>query len=211
MLISVRIISDERAAWLARNALPYEGPLRGWLSSRCLPGLEIDDVVQETYARLIQAKNLTAVRNPKAYMFQTAWSVIVTHARRERVVAIEAFADFDQLGLEAETPGPEEQAAERDELVQLGEALATLPGKIGDVLRLRRVHGLSQKQVASQLGLAESTVEKHMRRGFLLLLEYFSKRGYRVAAATGAASRARAAGRRPLTARPMRHAAASPR
>jgi RNA polymerase sigma factor (sigma-70 family) len=210
MPISIRVISDERAAWLAQNALPYEGRLRGWLSSRCLPGLEPDDVVQETYARLIQAKNLTAVRNPKAYMFQTAWSVIVTHARRERVVAMETFADFDQLGLEAETPGPEELAAERDELLQLGEALATLPGKIGDVLRLRRVQGLSQKQVASKLGLAESTVEKHMHRGFLLLLKYFSERGYRVAQ-TGAASEGAGIQRRPRTLHPLPKVAVSVR
>jgi len=176
-----KVLSDERAHWLARNALPYENALRGWLSSRRLPGLEIDDVIQETYARLIQAKDLDAVRNPKAYMFQTAWSVLVTQVRRERVIAMQTLVDVDQLALEADTPGPEQQVTDWDERLRLAEALAALPGKVGQVLRLRRVHGLSQKQVASHLGLAESTVEKHMHRGFLLLLEYFTHGGNRTA------------------------------
>lgn len=176
-----KVLSDERATWLARNALPHENALRSWLSSRRLPGLEIDDVIQETYARLIQAKDLDAVRSPKAYMFQTAWSVLVTHVRRERVIAMQTLVDVDQLALEADAPGPEQQVADWDERLRLAEALAALPGKVGDVLRLRRVHGLSQKEVASYLGLAESTVEKHMHRGFLLLLEYFTHSGYRTA------------------------------
>ncbi len=140
--------------------------------------MEIDDVIQETYCRLIQAESLDGVQNPKAYMFQAAWSVLVSHVRRERVVTLQALSDMDQLALKADHPSPEQHAMDRDELLRLAEAIAALPGKIGDVFRLRRVHGLSQREVARQLGLSESTVEKHMRRGFSLLLVRFTHSGY---------------------------------
>jgi RNA polymerase sigma-70 factor (ECF subfamily) len=98
--------------------------------------------------------------------------------RREKVVALQTMADIDFLGVAADQPTPEQQLVDRDELQRAGEAIAGLPPRVGEVFRLRRVHGLSQKQVAHKLGLAESTVEKHMHRGLVLLLERFASGGY---------------------------------
>ena len=58
-----------------------------------------------------------------------------------------------------------------------GRVFRRLPGRVRDVFTLRRVYGLSQREVAQKLGIAESTVEKHMARGFLLMLEYFRDSG----------------------------------
>ena len=35
------LATQERAIWLARNALPHEPALRAWLSRRPLAGLEV--------------------------------------------------------------------------------------------------------------------------------------------------------------------------
>ena len=48
--------SDERAIWLGRHVLPHEPALRAWLRRRRLDGLEIDDVIQETYTRLVAGR-----------------------------------------------------------------------------------------------------------------------------------------------------------
>ena len=64
-----------------------------------------------------------------------------------------------------------EGAVRPKELTRLAHVIADLPGKVRDVFILRRVHGLSQREVAERLGLSESTVEKHMARGFLIMLE----------------------------------------
>jgi RNA polymerase sigma-70 factor (ECF subfamily) len=59
--------------------------------------------------------------------------------------------------------------------------IARLPGRVRDVFTLRRVYGLSQREVAEKLAIAESTVEKHMARGFLLMLEQFKDGGKQAA------------------------------
>ncbi len=161
---------------MSRHVVPHEPALRAWLSSRVPPGVEVDDVIQETYTRLIQVGNVDAIQNVKAYMFQAAWSVVMTHVRRKKVVTIQGLADFDQF--ETGAPSPEQEAADRDELFRLAEAIAALPDRVGEVFRLRRIHGLSQKGVAERMGMPESTVEKYMRKGLLILLDHFQRGGY---------------------------------
>ena len=69
---------DERALWLARNVLPHEPALRAWLSRRPVDGLDIDDIVQETYARLSTTQSVEDIRNPRTYLITTARSVILS-------------------------------------------------------------------------------------------------------------------------------------
>src|ERR1700742_2438627 len=162
---------DERAVWLGRHVLPHEPQLRAWLRRRTLGGLEIEDVIQETYARLVAAESVAHVHDAKSYAFQVAGSVVIDHLRRMKVVPISSVPDMDYLEVVSEDPSPERQAIDREELHRLAHMIASLPGKVRDVFTLRRVHGLSQREVAQQLGLSESTVEKHMARGFLIMLE----------------------------------------
>jgi RNA polymerase sigma factor (sigma-70 family) len=170
-------VSDERALWLSRFVLPHESSLRAWLGQRRLVGLEVDDIVQETYTRLITVESVVDIINVRNYMFQTAYSVMISHVRRSKVVSIQTVGDVDDLGAAARDCSPEDQVADRDELRKLAEAIAGLPGKIRDVFVLRRVTGLSQREVANKLGLAESTVEKHMSRGIYLLMNLISDGG----------------------------------
>jgi RNA polymerase sigma factor (sigma-70 family) len=163
--------SDERAIWLGRQVLPHEPALRAWLSRRRLDGLEIDDVIQETYTRLISAESVSHVLDPRSYAFQTAGSVVIDHLRRMKVVSIASVPDLDYLEVVSEDPSPERQAIDRDELHRLAQAIAGLPPKVREVFTLRRVYGLSQREVAVKMSISESTVEKHMSRGFLILLE----------------------------------------
>jgi RNA polymerase sigma-70 factor (ECF subfamily) len=170
-------VSDERALWLGRHVLPHEPALRAWLSRRRLGGLDIDDVIQETYTRLVAAESVSHVHDAKSYTFQIAGSVVIDHLRRMKVVSIASVPDFDYLGVVSDDPSPERQVIDRDELHRLAQMIAGLPGKVRDVFTLRRVHGLSQREVADRLGIAESTVEKHMSRGFLIMLELFQHGG----------------------------------
>jgi RNA polymerase sigma-70 factor (ECF subfamily) len=168
--------SDERALWLSRHVLKHEPALRAWLGRRRIAGLEVDDVVQETYARLIALESVDSIGNVKNYMFQTAYSVLVSHVRRARIVAFETVTDLEQLGSTRDV-SPEDQVIDRDELNRLARAIAGLPGKVRDVFVLRRVNGLSQRDVARELGLSESTVEKHMSRSLYLLMNMISNSG----------------------------------
>ena len=169
--------SDERAMWLGRLVLPHEPALRAWLSRRRLGGLDVDDIIQETYSRLMTAESVQHVHDARSYTFQVAGSVVIDNLRRMKVVSIASVPDLDMLEVVSEEPSPERQVIDRDELHRLAGMIARLPGRVRDVFTLRRVYGLSQREVAQKLAIAESTVEKHMARGFLLMLEQFRDGG----------------------------------
>jgi RNA polymerase sigma factor (sigma-70 family) len=161
----------ERTAWLGRHVFPHEPALRSWLYRRKVDGLETDDIIQETYTRLVALDSVDHIDNPKTYAFQIAFSLVVDHLRRSKVIPLGVAADLDALGAISEDPSPERSAIDRDELRYLATALAALPARIGEVFRLRRVEGLAQREVAKRMGITESTVEKHMARGAQLLTE----------------------------------------
>jgi RNA polymerase sigma factor (sigma-70 family) len=170
-------VSDERALWLARHVLPHEPALRAWLSHKHVVGLDIDDIVQETYARLAAIDTVANVRNPKTYAFQTAHSIILTHLRRSRVVSIRAVEDVELYAGPSDEASPERQLSDREELHRIAQAIAALPEKVRAVFTLRRVEGLSQREVAQKLNLSESTVEKHMGKGLRLMMDWLGRGG----------------------------------
>jgi RNA polymerase sigma-70 factor (ECF subfamily) len=139
--------------------------------------LEIDDIIQETYARIVSLPSLDSIRHPRQYAIQTATSIIIDHVRHSRVISINSTGDLDQLDIITPEAGPEEQLVFRQEVAEIARALATLPEKCRETLILRRVEGLSQQQTAQRLGISVKTVEKHMARGVLMLMDLFGRGG----------------------------------
>ena len=181
-------LSDERAIWLAHYVLPFEPGLRAWLARRRVVDLEVDDIVQETYAVLVGLDSVEHIRNPRAYLYSVAQSLILRHVRHERVVSIEAMADIDRLSIYSEEPSPEEALSHFQELRNIAQSIAALPDRCREAFTLRRVHGLPQRDVARQMRISEGTVEKHIGKAIRLLMTAMSVEKSRESSVTGTAA-----------------------
>jgi RNA polymerase sigma-70 factor (ECF subfamily) len=170
-------VSHDRALWLSKNILPHEDALRAWLKNRRVADLEIDDIVQEAYAKICALEFVEGIRHPKTYFFRTAYSIIVTHIRRSRVVSIFSVENMDALSLTTHDPSPERQVADREELSRIAAAIASLPNACREVFTLRRIEGLSQRDVAKRLKLTENSVEHHMTKAIRFMMEKFGRGG----------------------------------
>lgn len=167
----------EKGRWLARNVLPHEPMIRARLRRIHVYGLEIDDIIQETYARIVSLPSFGSIRYPKQYAIQTATSIIIDHIRHSRVISIKSNGNLEQLDIATPEAGPEEQLEFREEIAEVARFLARLPHVTRETLILRRVEGLSQQETADRLGISVKTVEKHMARGVLMLMELFGRGG----------------------------------
>ena len=164
------MIPDEaRALWLAEHVLPKERAICAWLRRRCPADLDPWDVLQETYAILAGLPSVDHIARPLSYAFQVAHSLVLRHHRRAQVRLTQE-VDVGELELAADEPSPEQQVADRQDLSLVADLLAALPAKCRKAFILRRVEGLSQRAVAAQMGISESTVEKHIVRALRLLM-----------------------------------------
>jgi RNA polymerase sigma factor (sigma-70 family) len=170
-------VSRHRALWLSQHVLPHEAALRAWLSARRVINLDVDDIVQETYAKLAALDSVENIRNARGYFFRTAYSIVLTHVRRARIVPMQAIAEIEFLNLPSDEPLADRKLQDREQLQSLAEAIASMPKSCRHVFVLRRVHGLSQKEVARQLRISENTVEHHMTKAVALLVDLFGRGG----------------------------------
>lgn len=93
--------------------------------------------------------------------------------RRARVVSIEPVGDFASLDVLVDEASPERWFGGRQLLGRLAEAFDGLPDRCREVVWLRRVEELSQKEVAVRMGISEKTVEKHIAKAARLLADRF--------------------------------------
>lgn len=163
---------DERIRWFAREVLPHEADVRKWLSHRIrgVTACDLDEVVQESYARM-WAADVDRIGNARAYLFVTARHVVGEAVRRSRIVAIETMADIESLNIVDDEITPERRLSGREELERLRRVVSTLPPKCRQAFELKKFGELSQRQIAERMGIAESTVEKHLAKALRIIME----------------------------------------
>lgn len=139
--------------------------------------IDVDDIIQEMYARIASIASTDDIRDPRQYATQTAFSILANQFRRARIVPIAAMANLDELGISAPDVSADAVLEFRDELRELEKTLTELPERCRRAFLLRRVDGLSQKEVAARLSISEKTVEKYMAQAVRLLIAVYGRGG----------------------------------
>lgn len=127
-----------------------------------------EDIVQDLYVRISQLDADYLPDNPTAFLFQSARNIWLNHirsqtrgSRREgewqdlHTVRVNSEAVADAPSLEDELTG-------RQQLNALSKALMELPEKTQTIFRLHKIDGIRQADVATQLGISKSSVDKHV-------------------------------------------------
>lgn len=165
----------DTCAWF-RRFLHYEPELRAYLRRFLRDADDIADVVQDSYARLLLLSDAERerIRSPRAFMFTTVHNAAVDHLRRRPVVSLDAMAELEASAVledEVQIRSLDFEIDARQELDRLQRAIGALPKGCREVLRLRKLLGFSQKEVAAELGISEHTVEKQLARALRLCTE----------------------------------------
>ncbi|HEY5239665.1 MAG TPA: RNA polymerase sigma factor [Rhizomicrobium sp.] len=163
--------THEIEAWFIREVLPLEADLMQFLRRSWQNKNDIDDLCQDVYARTFESARRKIPSPARPFVFTIARNLVIDRARREHVVPIEAVADLEALGVALDAPGPERSVIARDELRQLQAAIDRLPPKCREVVVLGRIEGLSGRQIAARLGIAETTVSDHLTAGMYALID----------------------------------------
>jgi RNA polymerase sigma-70 factor (ECF subfamily) len=132
---------------------------------------DVEDVVQECYCAIAQLSDVTHISSPRAYLFTIARNLARRQRKLARVVRLDASPEvLDSLN-EGDHLSPERIASARQELERVQAAVSTLSERARRIFIMRRMEGLTQKEIARRLGVTETVVENEASRSLRAILK----------------------------------------
>lgn len=136
---------------------------------------DIEDVAQEAYLRAYVAEQRESIEQPTPFLFRVAKNLALTRlSRKSRLITDYIEEAGDNVVLET-AAGADAELEAQECLGAYCEAIAALPEKCRQVFLLRKVHGLSHKEIGERMNLSVSSVEKYLRQGILGCAAYLGE------------------------------------
>lgn len=152
----------------------YAAKLRKVVSKIVRPE-DIDDIVQDTFVKSYQAQLDHEIEYVRTYMLTTAKNLALNHVAKSANKFNDSIEEFVEPPVELNTTFFEDEFATKERFLLFCRATEQLSGQVRKCFILKKVYGLSQKEIATYLDLSESTVEKHVAKGLLKSVQYIQK------------------------------------
>ena len=165
----------ETSRWFETEVQPHRPAVRAWLLARFPTLPDVDDLVQDACVRLLRAHEAGPIRSTRALLYTAARNLALDAVRRQKVISFESLTDIDDSSVLADSTDVIATVSKQQELELLTRAIQTLPERCRQIFTLRTAYGLTQKQIAVQLGVSESTVEKQMAQGIRACAAFFAR------------------------------------
>ncbi len=136
---------------------------------------DIEDVVQETYLRAYVAEQKRDIEQHKAFLFSTARNIALTKLTKKSRQITDYLEEFSRREDLDRQPSADEVAEAQQQLSIYCAAVETLDGKCREAFLLRKVHGMAHKEIAEQMSVSLSSVEKYLRQGALVCNAYIKR------------------------------------
>jgi len=166
--------------WFTQEVLPLERDLVRFIARHCRNEADVLDLRQEVYERALTGSPIDRLRSTRSYVFTIARNVLVDRARRAKIVSFEQIADIDLVDLDPDLLAEERQMTARDELRRAMAGLDQLPPRCREVVRLRKVEGLSIRETAERMQVSHHTIERQLTLGLRALASFMLGGGARI-------------------------------
>jgi RNA polymerase sigma-70 factor (ECF subfamily) len=170
----------ELATGILGAFIRHQAALKRFIGRFIHNSADVDEIAQEAFLRAFSVEKGRAIDQPKSFLFRIAKHAALsrlTHKANRITSYIEDSEESEVIQLESSA---EDEVSARQILGLHCEAVATLPPQCRQAYILRKVHGMSHKEIAVQLGIAVSTVEKHLMKGIEECDRYVLERTYPV-------------------------------
>jgi RNA polymerase sigma-70 factor (ECF subfamily) len=123
------------------------------------------DIIQDTFVRLMTSSpSAELVENQKGYLYRVVDNLAIDYLRR-RSLQSNRFVSLDVAqNMPDSLPDAETVLAYRQAIRTLADAIDELPPRCRKVFLLNRFDGLNYREIADQLRISTSMVEKHMMK-----------------------------------------------
>lgn len=170
--------AGDSSRWFAQEVHPHGVQLTAYLRSSFPSVRDVDDVVQESYLRIWKARAVQPIHSARAFLFTIARHVALDLLRRDQISPVDSHVIDLAASLVIDSrPGVVEIACAREEAVLLAKVIDALPARCREIVILRKLRGMPQKEIAARLGIAEPTVQVQVARGMKKCDQYLREHG----------------------------------
>jgi len=167
----------DHSRWFVEEMHPHESSLRSYLHGSFPAVRDVDDVVQESFLRVWRARAAQPIASARAFLFKVARHLALDVLRHERRSPIDPVGDLATLNVSEERRAVAATVSRNEKIQLLIAAIDDLPPKCRQVVILRKLKFVPQREVAAQLGISEKGVEIQLTRGLARCRDYLQKLG----------------------------------
>ena len=159
--------SSTQEASIAEAYVKHESAIKRFLS-KFLPCLhDIEDISQEAFLKAYAVEHTRSIDQPKSYLFRVAKHIAISRLRKNTRQALSYIENFEGLELVENACSAEEEVMAHQRLGLRCEAVAALTPQVRRAYLMRKVYGMSYKEISTHLAISISTVEKHLAKGVM--------------------------------------------
>lgn len=131
------------------------------------------DIVQETYEKVIAIKAKQEVENERALLYKVAKNIMIDRLRKNRKYKE---VPYEEENFISQSKAPEDLAIEQNQKEILMKELKKLPAKRKEAFVLHILEGHTKEEVAKIMNISVMAVEKHISRATIELREKLRKK-----------------------------------
>lgn len=165
------------ARWFVDEVHAHDAALKSYLRHTFPAIRDVDDIAQESYLRIWRQRAAKPIWSAKAFLFKIAQRLAIDTDRRQRRSPFVAVGNLDDLDGFETSPSAADSASHRERLEYLIGAIDSLPPRCRDVVILRKLKVLSQRETAAFLGISEKGVEVQLARGLDRCRDFMRRHG----------------------------------
>ncbi|RLQ21111.1 sigma-70 family RNA polymerase sigma factor [Seongchinamella sediminis] len=160
---------------MTREISKLHGRLQRYVSRFCKTREDAEDITQEAFLRVLEAGSKGDIRHPQAYLYRTARNLSLNMLASKSHQLSSYIEDLPDTTVIEDGVPLDSQISHEQRFELFCHAALDLPERCREVLILRKVYGLSQKQVAERLDISISTVEKHLAKALARCAAYMQR------------------------------------
>jgi RNA polymerase sigma-70 factor (ECF subfamily) len=143
----------------------HNGWLRTVLRRKLGNAFDAADLAHDVYLQLMRKGQLPPTGESRRHLTQIANGLVIDLYRRRQIES--AYLQALALLPEPSAPDEETRALAIEALIQIDAALHSLPPKARQALLLCKLDGLSYREIAAELQVSVSSVEKYIAAGLM--------------------------------------------
>lgn len=133
---------------------------------------EIEDVVQEAFVKVIEARQTRDIEYPNSYLYQTVKNLALKQLDKSDYKLTDTLGDLLPESVCKAGPSLEDQFETRQKFELFCRAVRALPIKCQRVYILRKVYGFSVKEIAAKMEISSKTVEAHLTKAIVRCTDF---------------------------------------